>query len=74
MTNNLILYMHTVCYLAAVNSKAEVLLFLIHCFMYNVPHIVCGGSVLVFVCYALLCALSSFAIILMRKRWLAALL
>ena len=35
--------------------------------------IVCGGSVFVFVCCALVCILSSFVIILKRKRELVAL-
>ena len=57
---------------AAVRSKAVVLSLLIHCFMY--PPIVCGGSMFVCFCYALLSVLSSFVIILMRKRELVALL
>ena len=36
--------------------------------LFYVPAIVCGGSVLGFVLYALLYVLSSFAIIFMRKR------
>ena len=48
-------------------SKVEVLLLLV------LP-IVCGSSLFVFVCYALLCVYSSFAIILKRKRKLVALL
>ena len=42
--------------------------------LFYVPPIVCGGSVLVFILYALLYVLSSFAIILMWKRELVALL
>ena len=36
--------------------------------LFNVPPIVCGGSVSVFAWYALLYIHSSFAIILVRKR------
>ena len=42
--------------------------------LFGVLPIDCGGSVIVFVCCLLLCALSSFAIILKRKRELVALL
>ena len=42
--------------------------------LFYVPPIVCGGSLLVFVWFALLNANSSFAIILKRKRELVALL
>ena len=42
--------------------------------LFNVLPIVCGGSVSVFVWYALLCVLFIFAIILKRKRELVALL
>ena len=41
---------------------------------FGVLPIGCGGSVFVFFCCALLCVLSSFAIILKRKRELVALL
>ena len=36
--------------------------------LFNVIPIVCGGSVFVFVFYALLCVHSSFAIVLTRRR------
>ena len=57
----------------AVYSKAVVVLLLIHCFVY-LP--LCEGvQCLVFILfYALLSALSCFAIIFMRKEELAALL
>ena len=42
--------------------------------LFIVLPIVCGSSLFVFVCYALLCVHSSFAIILKRKRELVALL
>ena len=42
--------------------------------LFNVLSIVGGSSVFVFLCYALLCVHSSFAIILKRKRELVALL
>ena len=42
--------------------------------LFNVPPIVCSGYLLVFFWYALLYVNSSFAIILMRKRELIALL
>ena len=42
--------------------------------LFYVPHIVCGGSVLVFVLVCITLCPSSFAIILTRKRELVALL
>ena len=57
---------------AAVRSKVVVLLLLIYCLMYF-PLFV-GVLCLSLFCYALLCVLSSFAIILKRKRKLVALL
>ena len=42
--------------------------------LFNGFPIVCGGSVLSLVCYAILCVHSGFAIILKRKRKLVALL
>ena len=59
--------------MAAVHSKAVVLLLLIYCLM-CFPLFVGVRFVFVFVCYALLCVHSSFAIILKRKRKLVALL
>ena len=56
----------------AVRSKAVVLLLLIYCLMYF-PLFV-GVLCLSLFCHALLCVHSSFAIILKRKRMLAALL
>ena len=41
--------------------------------LFNVLPIGCGGSVMSMLCYALLCVLSSFSIILKRKRELVAL-
>ena len=58
--------------LAAVRSKAMVLLLLIYCLMYF-PLFV-GALCLYLFCYALLCVHSSLAIILKRKRKLVALL
>ena len=49
-----------------------VLLLLIYCLKYF--QLYCWSSVFEFVCYALLCVHSSFAIILKRKRKLVALL
>ena len=57
---------------AAVRSKAVVPLLLNHCFMYF-PLFVGALSLSLF-CHALLCVLSSFAIILTRKSELVALL
>ena len=57
---------------AAVRSKAVVLLLLIYCLMYF-PLFV-GVLCLYLFCYALLCVLSHFAIILKRKRKVVALL
>ena len=42
--------------------------------LFNVLPIGCVGSVFVFVSYALLCVLSSFAVLLKRKKELVALL
>ena len=58
--------------LAAVRSKAVVLLLLIYCLVYF-PLFV-GVLRLFLFCYALLCVLSSFAIFLKWKRGLVALL
>ena len=58
--------------LATVRSKAVVLLLLIYCFMY-IPLFV-GVPCLSLLWYTLLCVLSSFAIILKRKRELFVLL
>ena len=57
---------------ASDHSEAFDVLLLIYCLM-NFPLFV-GVLCLYFVCYALLCVHSSFAIILKRKRKLAALL
>ena len=56
----------------AVHCKAVVLLLLIYCLM-QFPLLVRVPCLSLF-CYALLCVLSSFAIILKRKRKLVALL
>ena len=56
--------------LAAVRSKAAVLLLLIYCLMPLFVRVLC----LSLFCYALLCVRSSFAIILKRKEELVVLL
>ena len=53
-------------------SLAVVLLLLVHCLM--LTQLFMGVLCFVFVCYALLCVFHSFAIILLRKRELVALL
>ena len=58
--------------LAAVRSKAVVLLLLIRCLVYF--QLVLGVRCLSLICCALLYVLSSFAVILKRKRELVALL
>ena len=55
-----------------IRSKALVLLVLIFCLMYFLLFV--GALCLSLFCYALLCILSSFAIILKRKRELISLL
>ena len=58
--------------MVGVRSKAVVLLLLIYCLMYFLLFV--GVLCLYFLCNALLCVHSSFAIILKRKRKLVALL
>ena len=53
---------------AVVRYKAVVLLLLIYCLMYFSSFV--GVLCLSLFCYALLCVLSSFAIVLKRKRGL----
>ena len=57
---------------AAVRSKAVVLLLLIHCILYLTLSV--GVLCWSLFCYALLCVIFSFAIILTRKSGLVALL